>query len=49
MRRALLTARDLALMNLYLHGLEPDIRLADSIYEVPDSRRFDVLLTNPPY
>ena len=36
-------------MNLYLHGLEPQIRLGDSIYEVPDSRRFDVVLTNPPF
>ena len=41
--------RRLALMNLYLHGLEPEIRLGDSIYEVPDSRRFDVVLTNPPF
>ena len=41
--------RRLALMNLYLHGLEPQIRLGDSIYEVPDSRRFDVVLTNPPF
>jgi type I restriction enzyme M protein len=41
--------RRLALMNLYLHGLEPEIQLGDSIYEVPDSRRFDVVLTNPPF
>ena len=41
--------RRLALMNLYLHGLEPEIRLGDSIYEVPDSRRFDVVMTNPPF
>ncbi|HOX06396.1 MAG TPA: class I SAM-dependent DNA methyltransferase [Planctomycetota bacterium] len=41
--------RRLALMNLYLHGLEPHIKLGDSIYEVPDSRRFDVVLTNPPF
>lgn len=41
--------RRLALMNLYLHGLEPEIRLGDSIYEVPDSRRFDAILTNPPF
>src|SRR5712692_2115535 len=32
--------RRMALMNLYLHGLEPEISLGDSIYEVPDSRRF---------
>jgi type I restriction enzyme M protein len=36
-------------MNLYLHGLEPDIKIGDTIYEVPDSRRFDVVLTNPPF
>jgi len=41
--------RRLALMNLYLHGLEPEIKLGDSIYEVPDGRRFDVILTNPPF
>jgi type I restriction enzyme M protein len=41
--------RRLALMNLYLHGLEPRITLGDSIYEVPDSRRYDVVLTNPPF
>ncbi len=41
--------RRLALMNLYLHGLEPDIKLGDSIYEVPDGRRYDVVLTNPPF
>src|SRR5437870_1333535 len=41
--------RRLALMNLYLHGLEPQIKLGDSIYEVPDGRRFDVVLTNPPF
>jgi len=41
--------RRLALMNLYLHGLEPSIGLGDSIYEVPASQRFDVVLTNPPF
>lgn len=41
--------RRLALMNLYLHGLEPDIKLGDSIYEVPAGRRYDVVLTNPPF
>jgi len=41
--------RRLALMNLYLHGLEPEIHLGDSIYEVPDGRRHDVVLTNPPF
>ena len=41
--------RRLALMNMYLHGLEPDIKLGDSIYEVPSDLRFDVVLTNPPF
>src|SRR3989442_16042380 len=36
-------------MNLYLHGLEPEITLGDAIYEVPGSQRFDVVLTNPPF
>ena len=36
--------RRLALMNLYLHGIEPHIRLGDSIYEPPTGERFDVIL-----
>jgi type I restriction enzyme M protein len=41
--------RRLALMNLYLHQVEPHIRIGDSIYETPGSERFDVVLTNPPF
>jgi type I restriction enzyme M protein len=41
--------RRLALMNLYLHQVEPHISLGDSIYEVPSAERFDVILTNPPF
>jgi type I restriction enzyme M protein len=41
--------RRLALMNLYLHGLEPHITLGDSIYDPPGSKRFDVIVTNPPF
>ena len=41
--------RRLALMNLYLHELEPEIRLGDSIYTPSGDRRFDVVLTNPPF
>lgn len=41
--------RRLALMNLYLHGLEPDIALKDSIYEAFDGRWYDVVMTNPPF
>lgn len=41
--------RRLALMNMYLHQVEPHITLGDSIYEVPGNQRFDVVLTNPPF
>jgi len=41
--------RRLALMNMYLHQVEPHITLGDSIYEVPSDQRFDVVLTNPPF
>jgi type I restriction enzyme M protein len=41
--------RRLALMNLYLHQVEPNIALGDSIYDIPRSERFDVVLTNPPF
>jgi type I restriction enzyme M protein len=44
-----LRPRRLALMNLYLHGLEPEITFGDSIYEAPAARRYDVVLTNPPF
>jgi type I restriction enzyme M protein len=41
--------RRMALMNLYLHNIEPQIILGDSIYEPPTGRRFDLVLTNPPF
>jgi type I restriction enzyme M protein len=42
--------RRLALMNLYLHELEPAIALGDSIYDAPTNTAcFDVVLTNPPF
>lgn len=41
--------RRLALMNLYLHQVEPHITLGDSIYDTPSSQRFDVVLMNPPF
>lgn len=41
--------RRLALMNLYLRNLEPEIKLGDSIYEDWDKQSFDVVLTNPPF
>jgi type I restriction enzyme M protein len=41
--------RRLALMNLYLHGVEPHIYLGDSIYEPDRGERYDLVLTNPPF
>lgn len=41
--------RRLALMNMYLHQVEPHIALGDSIYEAPNRQRYDVVLTNPPF
>ncbi|WP_247684302.1 class I SAM-dependent DNA methyltransferase [Micromonospora sp. D93] len=41
--------RRLALMNMYLHQVEPQITLGDSIYDEPTKKQFDVILTNPPF
>jgi type I restriction enzyme M protein len=41
--------RRLALMNLYLHGVEPHIFLGDAIYESDRGERYDCILTNPPF
>jgi type I restriction enzyme M protein len=41
--------RRLALMNLYLHQVQPHIGGNDSIYDPPGPERFDVVLTNPPF
>jgi type I restriction enzyme M protein len=41
--------RRLALMNLYLHQVEPHITLGDSIYDTPSAQRYNVVLTNPPF
>lgn len=41
--------RRLCLMNLYLHGLEANIHLGDSIYEPDSGNRYDLVLTNPPF
>lgn len=41
--------RRLALMNLYLHGLETLIYLGDSIYEPDRNERYNCILTNPPF
>lgn len=41
--------RRLAVMNLYLHQVEPHIERKDSISEMPNAERYDVVLTNPPF
>jgi type I restriction enzyme M protein len=41
--------RRLAVMNLYLHQVEPHIERKDSISELPNPERYDVVLTNPPF
>lgn len=41
--------RRLALMNLFLQGLEPKIYLGDAIDEPDRGDRFDCILTNPPF
>ena len=41
--------RRLALMNLWLHGIEPHIAFGDSIYHAYDGPQFDVVLANPPF
>lgn len=41
--------RRLALMNLFLHGLEPKIYLGDTIYEADRGERYNCVLTNPPF
>lgn len=41
--------RRLALMNLFLHGLEPKIYLGDTIYEPDRGEKYDIVLTNPPF
>ena len=41
--------RRLALMNLFLHGLEPHIYMGDTIYEPDRGERYDCILTNPPF
>ncbi len=41
--------RRLAVMNLYLHQVEPHVERKDSLYETPPSDRYDIVLTNPPF
>jgi len=41
--------RRLALMNLYLHGIQADIYLGDAIYEPKRGGGYDCIMTNPPF
>ncbi len=41
--------RRLALMNLFLHGIQANIYLGDSIYEARRGELYDCILTNPPF
>ncbi|WP_029274561.1 N-6 DNA methylase [Pedobacter borealis] len=41
--------RRMAQMNLYLHGIIPNIRLGDTIYEPLDTQAYTCVLTNPPF
>jgi type I restriction enzyme M protein len=41
--------RRLALMNLYLHGIQADIYLGDAIYEPKRGGSYDCVMTNPPF
>ena len=38
----------MALMNLFLHGVEPHIDLQDTIDAPMTGQKFDVILANPP-
>ncbi len=42
-------ARRLAMMNMFLHELGGDIALRDSIYDSDPGKRYDCVLTNPPF
>ncbi|MHC4457000.1 MAG: type I restriction-modification system subunit M [Planctomycetota bacterium] len=41
--------RRLALMNLYLHGIEANLYLGDAIYEPKMGGPYDCVMTNPPF
>lgn len=41
--------RRLALMNMFLHGVETHINSGDSLYEPDRGERYDCILTNPPF
>lgn len=39
----------LAMMNFFLHGVTSEIKIGDTIYEPFDGKKFDCILTNPPF
>ncbi|KGO91024.1 class I SAM-dependent DNA methyltransferase [Flavobacterium subsaxonicum] len=41
--------RRMAQMNLFLHGISPNIKLGDTIYEPFDNVLYNCILTNPPF
>ena len=41
--------RRLALMNMFLHGVNAEIKLGDTIYGALDDRYFSCILSNPPF
>ncbi len=41
--------RRLALMNMFLHGVNANIKLGDSIYGEQDDNLYSCILTNPPF
>jgi type I restriction enzyme M protein len=41
--------RRMALMNLYLHGIQANIYLGDAIYEPKRGEGYDCVMTNPPF
>ncbi|WP_294187676.1 type I restriction-modification system subunit M [uncultured Sphingobacterium sp.] len=41
--------RRLALMNMFLHGINAKIKLGDTIYDGEENQQFSCILTNPPF
>lgn len=41
--------RRLALMNMFLHGINAKIKLGDTIYGLPDENLYSCILSNPPF
>lgn len=41
--------RRLALMNMFLHDINAQIKLGDTIYGIPDNNSYSCILSNPPF